>query len=153
MKKIISISFLLLVGGSGFGQTKSKGTIKAGSINLEYIFLNEEREEIIWTTEHMDLAEFYDGRDSLEKFIYSNIKYPKQAIKDSLEGTVMYYFTINEQGQIEDIDLVKGIRNDLNEQCYNMLKKMPTWKPAKVDFKPVAMKFMIPIKFLLKKKN
>lgn len=129
-------------------QTEKHGTVKAGSFQLEYTYLNEEREPI-----HCEIpksAEFPGGYDSLATYIKNQIKYPKTALKDSVEGLVEILFTINEQGIVEDVKLQKSVRKDLNEPCLNIVKNMPRWSPALNANDTIAMMFLLPIRFSLK---
>ena len=153
MKYFIIVINLIGLTLTSLGQTNKQGTMNAGSISMDYTFLDENRDPICCVVEDVQLAEFHGGLDSLEKYVLSSIKYPRTAIADSLRGRVEIYFTVNEQGQIEDIELRKGVREDLDTPCLGMVKNMPSWKPAKLNDEEIAMRFLIPIKFTLSKKK
>ncbi|WP_296938865.1 energy transducer TonB [uncultured Dysgonomonas sp.] len=95
--------------------------------------------------------QFPGGKDALEAYLKSNLKYPKRAIQMGIEGRVIYNILISEQGEISRIGLFKGIFRDCNEEAFYLIKKMPKWIPGLKDGKPTPMEVMLPIPFVLPK--
>jgi TonB family protein len=95
--------------------------------------------------------QFPGGKEALEAYLKSNLKYPKQAIQMGIEGRVIYNILISEQGEISRIVLFKGIFRDCNEEAFYLIKKMPKWIPGLKDGKPAPMEVMLPIPFVLPK--
>jgi protein TonB len=93
------------------------------------------------------MPSFPGGFSKMQKFIADNLQYPNRARKDRIEGKVYVSFVVNEDGNITDIQLQKGIANDYDEACLQMVRKMPPWEPATMNNRPVKIKISIPISF------
>jgi TonB family protein len=89
------------------------------------------------------------GRLKMVKYIQKNLKYPKSAIKDKIEGTVVLNFRVAKDGKIENITIVKGVRDDLDAEAIRIIEKMPKWKPGEQHGKAVNVSFNFPIGFKL----
>ena len=87
------------------------------------------------------------------KFLKENSVYPYQALRDSIEGRVNIQFTINENGSIGEIIVLKSVNPILSEECIRLIKQMPNWIPSEFKGEKVKSKYMLPITFCLKQKN
>ena len=76
------------------------------------------------------MPEFPGGLTKLVAFAKNNIKYPKKAIDDHVEGSVVLQFVIDEKGKVTNGKIIESVRADIDSVCVGMLKKMPDWKPA-----------------------
>ncbi|TXC78621.1 M56 family metallopeptidase [Luteibaculum oceani] len=101
----------------------------------------------------LDIAEempkFEGGDQALFKFLSENIAYPKEAVKDSVQGVVFVSFVVDEKGQVTEPTILKGIHPRLDEEALNIIEKMPDWTPGKDKGAPVKVKYNLPIKFVL----
>jgi periplasmic protein TonB len=77
------------------------------------------------------LAKYVDGPN--------NHKYPQEARKNKVEGKVIVKFRINEDGSCTHFEVVEGIGFGCDEAAVEAFKKMPKWKPALVNGKPVKV--------------
>jgi protein TonB len=109
----------------------------------------EEEQDATTTNGKFKPAEFQDGKTALLRYIYQNIKYPPAALKQRINGRVIYSFIINEDGSISDITLVQGIYIFLDEEVLRVIRSMPAWKPAMKDGKAVKVKYVMPVVFRL----
>ena len=91
------------------------------------------------------------GEKALLKYISRNIEYPKTARKDKIQGKVYVSFIVNENGIVEDVKILKGIRDDINDAAIEVVEEMPEWTPGKRNGKNAKVQFTIPITFKLKK--
>ncbi|MDI3544687.1 MAG: periplasmic protein TonB [Rikenellaceae bacterium] len=94
-------------------------------------------------------AQYPGGDEALLKFIRKNIKYPKQAIKDKISGTVYVQFIVEKDGSISDVKVVRGIGGGCDEEAVRVITKMPNWIPAKQKGMPVRSFYVIPMEFVL----
>jgi len=100
----------------------------------------------------------FDDKDSRKKcstsemlsFIYSNIKYPKEAVKKKVEGTVVIRFIVNEKGEMIDPKIVRDIGAGCGVEGLKVVKAMPNWHPAVQNGFKSSVYFNLPIKFKLK---
>ena len=94
-------------------------------------------------------AQFPGGDDALSKFIHENIKYPREAIKNKISGTVYVQFVVEKDGSISDVKVVRGIGGGCDEEAVRVVKSMPKWEPGKQRGVPVRVYFTLPIEFKL----
>jgi TonB family protein len=88
----------------------------------------------------------------IEKFInYNNQRliYPDKAITHNIEGTVEIGFTIERDGSLTDIKIIKGIGYGCDEQIVAILKKSPKWSPGIFCGRPYSIQETISVKFSL----
>jgi TonB family protein len=93
------------------------------------------------------------GVIEMMKFIKENSVYPHQALQDSIEGKVHIQFTINEDGSISEIMVLKSSNQILSEECIRLIKQMPNWIPSEFKGEKVKSKYMLPITFCLTHKT
>jgi protein TonB len=96
-----------------------------------------------------NMPEFPGGEAAMRKYIGKNIKYPNLARENKVEGTVYIQFVINQNGEISDVKILRGIGAGCDEEALRVIKKMPAWAPGKQRGKPVRVQFTLPVKFKL----
>src|SRR5690242_7751260 len=78
--------------------------------------------------EHM--PEFPGGQSELLKFLSKNIKYPKAARENGIQGKVVVQFVVNDIGRISDCTVLRDIGGGCAEEVLRVVKMMPLWKPG-----------------------
>jgi periplasmic protein TonB len=87
------------------------------------------------------LPEFPGGRKALGKYVDgANHHYPKEASANKIEGKVVIQFIIDQEGMPGEFKVVQGIGYGCDEAAVEAFKKMPKWKPALVNGKPVKFR-------------
>ncbi len=85
--------------------------------------------------------------------VYKNIKYPAEARDRSIQGTVISSFTVEADGRAHSPVIKESIEGGCAEAVMDMykiiLKKYPTWIPAKKDGKAIKSEYVLPVKFKL----
>ena len=76
-------------------------------------------------------------------------KYPRQAQRMGIEGTVYIQFVIERDGSLTDVQAVRGIGGGCDEVAVEVVKNAPAWKPGKQRGRAVRSRRIIPIKFVL----
>ncbi|HEY4785792.1 MAG TPA: energy transducer TonB, partial [Bacteroidales bacterium] len=94
--------------------------------------------------------EFPGGQEALNTFLKQNLQYPKTAKEMGISGRVIVQFMVNENGDISDIKVIRGIGGGCDEEAVRVIKKMGKWVPAKQNGKAVKSLFTLPITFSLK---
>lgn len=109
------------------------------------------------------LPEFPGGETALLKYIADQIVYPKEAFEKGIQGRVPCTFTVNKDGSISDIQIVKtqnatgnaapGIQRTedplLVKEAIRVIKTLPKFKPGSIDGKIVRVRYSLPINFRL----
>lgn len=103
--------------------------------------------EFFTTVENM--PEFPGGEIALNKFINETIQYPQDAIENAIEGKVYVSFLINDQGYIENIEVLNGIGYGCDEEAIRVVKSMPRWTPGMHKDKFVNVNYILPVVFKL----
>jgi len=93
-----------------------------------------------------EYPQFGTGTSDLFKYLSDHIKSYLPPLKDSIDEKVTASFVVFEDGSVQDIKILRGVRNDIDSACVKMLNTMPTWTPGKVKGKPVKTQIAIPIR-------
>ena len=104
-------------------------------------------EEVFKVTE--ELPQYPGGNAELMKYLAKNIRYPKGAQEQGIQGRVIVQFTVQKDGSITDSKVVKPAHTLLDAEALRVVDAMPKWIPAKQRGKEVACYFTIPVMFRL----
>ena len=96
-----------------------------------------------------DMPNFPGGQGELMKYLRNNIKYPAEAQKNKIEGRVIVTFVVNKKGRIIDPTVERSAHPLLDAEALRVIKRMPKWKPGRVNGEPVNVKYRLPITFKL----
>ena len=96
-----------------------------------------------------DMPNFPGGQGELMKYLCNNVKYPAEAQKNKIEGRVIVTFVVNKKGRIIDPTVERSAHPLLDAEALRVIKRMPKWKPGKVNGEPVNVKYRLPITFKL----
>ena len=106
-------------------------------------------------TEILDAAgvdvypEFPGGMEAWNEYLRKNLKYPTQARRMGIEGTVYVVFVVNTDGTVQDVELLRGIGGGCDEEALRVVKGAPKWTPGKQRGRPVRVRMRLPIRFKL----
>ncbi|MBD2713873.1 TonB family protein [Microvirga sp. STR05] len=121
--------------GTGTGTGKSdSGTTKPASPPAPFI-----------TAEVM--PQFVGGNEALMKYMQKNLKYPPLALRSNIEGKVFISFTVQADGSIADVQVLKGLGFGTDEEAVRVVKGMPAWVPGQQNKRSVAVRYNMPITF------
>lgn len=99
------------------------------------------------------MPEFKGGMDALFKYLGENITYPAEAKEKEIEGKVYVSFLIDKNGAINNVKIVRGVHELLDNEAVRVISAMPKWEPGKHDGKKVVVAYNLPISFKLKEKK
>jgi len=85
----------------------------------------------------------------LSVFIKKIMIYPSKALIDKIEGRVIVSFWVDNKGKTIEHEIVKGIRDDLNQEALRVTKLIVFSKPAMSGGKPVKVHYFITVEFKL----
>lgn len=94
-------------------------------------------------------AEFPGGMKNLSNYLEENLRYPQQALNDSIEGRIIVKFTVRKDGSISDIKVIRPVHPLLDEEAIRVVKEMPKWIPAQSNGKDVSSYFTLPVRFTI----
>ncbi len=93
-----------------------------------------------------------NGLQNFFSYIYQNINYPRKAINAQVQGKVFVQFVVNADGTLVDFEVVKGIGMGCDEEAVRVLQSAPAWNPGKQRGKPVRVRMILPINFIIREK-
>ena len=84
---------------------------------------------------------------SFPEYIARHLKYPEEAKKKRITGSVMVKFVVTDSGKIENVGLIRGIGGGCDEEAIRLVKNMPPWKPGEMNNRPVNSYFNVSVPF------
>jgi len=121
-----------------YGSKKTSNTTKTDNTDTTFTVVK-----------HM--PEFPGGMQALMEYLGSNIKYPEQAKRDSIQGRVFVQFVVEKDGAVSGAKVLRGIGGGCDEEALRVVSSMPNWNPGlDENNEPVRVQYNIPIKYALK---
>ena len=111
----------------------------------QYALEEESVDEVFSIAEVM--PSFPGGNNKFYEYIAQNLKYPRKALKAQVEGKVIIRFVVAKDGDISEIEVLKGIGYDCDEEAIRVLESSPNWIPGKHQGKNVNVRVMVPLTF------
>ena len=102
----------------------------------------QQSKEEVEVTEINDYQDFY-------RWVVMNVQYPSAAREQSLSGSVIASLTIDTDGNVKDVKIVKSDNELFSKEVSRVLAKAPAWRPFVKDGKRVEVKYMLPVNFVL----
>ena len=102
----------------------------------------EEEEDFFVVVE--DMPELIGGLGELQ----SKIRYPEMARRAGIEGRVYIQFIVNEQGEVVDQQVIRGIGGGADEEALRVVSEAK-FTPGMQRGRPVKVQYSLPIFFRL----
>jgi len=144
MKQTLILTIILLLPFSLFGQDKVDKYTSFFENGVEY---KTDGKDTICIVDIM--PEFKGGKEKLIKYLTANIKYPETATRDKIEGKVFVNFVVAADGKIIEEKVIKGVRDDLDNEALRVIRKMPRWKHGEQKGNAIRVSYTLPISFKL----
>ena len=89
------------------------------------------------------------SRQKMLEFIYTNLKYPREARKLGIDGIAVIQMVVEKDGSITSIEIIRNPGGGTGEEARRVIELMPTWIPGKQRGQNVAVQYTLPIKYKL----
>ena len=93
--------------------------------------------------------EFPGGMEKLGDYLEQNLRYPEAAQKAKAQGRVFVSFIVTKTGEVDNVNVLKGIGFGADEEAVRVVSEMPRWTPAKQSGHVVNVRYNLPINFQL----
>nr|WP_299202468.1 energy transducer TonB [uncultured Brumimicrobium sp.] len=93
------------------------------------------------------LPMFPGGEIAMKKYLAEHLIYPEISMSNGDSGTVYVRFSINPDGFIGDVEILRGVSAEINKEVIRFINNMPKWIPAEDNTEKVFA--VIPIHFRL----
>lgn len=94
-----------------------------------------------------EMPDFVGGQKALAKYLQRHLRYPASALRESVSGRVFVAFTVNTDGAIKDVEILKGLGYGTDEEASRVISSMPAWKPGRQNNHAVPVRYTLPITF------
>ncbi len=68
--------------------------------------------------------EYVGGAKAMKQFIKENLKYPKEALKNKIEGTVSIDYKVDNQGKVMSAKVISGLGYGCDEEALRLVKSL-----------------------------
>ena len=87
--------------------------------------------------------------NAIANFVMSRVSYSRQMRKQEVAGTVIVRFVVERDGSIGDIEVVRSVNPELDDQVVAAVRQFPNFQPGEQSGKPVRVQFALPVRFHL----
>lgn len=87
--------------------------------------------------------------NTFSQWVNARLKYPKDARKNKIEGRVTLTFTVNKNGEVKDIKVLRSVDPLLDAEAVRVVGMSPLWEPAVQYGRKVNFKVTFPVIFSL----
>ena len=93
----------------------------------------------------------FNGGDAndFSKWVNQNIQYPTVAQEKGVEGRVVLGFVVDENGQVKDVKVLKGVDPALDAEAVRVVSASPKWAAGKQNGQAAKVSYTFPVVFKL----
>jgi len=108
--------------------------------------IRQESDDVITVVE--DMPRFQGGGiNTFQAWVQERVEYPKEALEDNISGKVFIMFTVETDGSLGNISILRGVHPALDNETVKVVKSAPKWDFGIQRGKPVSMTFRIAIEY------
>jgi len=132
--------------------------IELESLGLKDIDLDDEfvhEPDVDWFTENPGVwPKFQCTPDKLTsdaevmRYLGRSTTFPRIGLERGERGTVWVQFIVNKQGEVQDVEILRGIGHYCDKEALRVVQEMPDWCPGEQFGNPVSVRYRLPIKFI-----
>ncbi len=111
--------------------------------------VSEDPEQPVETAYAFTEAEPIEGYPHLYDYFDAELRYPVEAIPDSIQGTQTVSFVIDRQGKTINIQVEASLGPLFDKEAVRLIEHMPAWKPATRNGHAVPARVSVPLTFRL----
>jgi len=107
----------------------------------------EKADEVFTVVEEMPT--FPGGTGKFYEYVSRNLEYPVKAKKAAVEGRVILRFVVGVEGDISNVEVLRGIGFGCDEEAVRVIQSSPKWIPGKQRGRSVKVSVTVPLSFRL----
>ena len=100
-------------------------------------------------TQRMVAPQYKGGAKALYEYLGTHIRYPDNAKRNDVQGTVILGFVVKKDGTVKDVKVIKSADAELDKEALRVVNNSKGWQPAMYYGKPANIYYSIPINFAL----
>lgn len=90
------------------------------------------------------------NNEEIQRFLHKNLRYPKREMDQGKQGVALVNYVVDEDGNITDVHVENNTELGFIKEATRVVKTLPCMKPAKQYQRNVAVRYRIPIRFVLR---
>lgn len=108
--------------------------------------------EMTFNFAEVEIKPSFHGGDANEfsKWVNERLEYPEIAKENGVQGRVTLQFTIDVDGTLYDVKVLRGVDAALDKEAVRVVSKSPRWKPGIQRGRPVKVTYTFPVVFQLR---
>ncbi len=103
----------------------------------------EDEEDFFILVEQM--PELIGGLEALQQ----QVRYPERALRANIQGRVYVQFIVNERGEVENPQVIRGIGGGCDEEALRVVSQAK-FKPGMQRGRPVRVQYNLPVIFMIR---
>ncbi len=92
-------------------------------------------------------SEYIGGLAEWRSYLKDNLQYPGRALDKNIHGIVDVRFVVNEEGNVEDVYILKSVEYSLDQESIRIIKNSGKWHPGIKNDIPVKTYKIQPVNF------
>lgn len=91
--------------------------------------------------------QFPGGENALIHFINHERRYPRAEYHAGIEGRVMCSFIVTAEGKVSNVEVIRGVTENLDREAVRIIREMPHWEAGRVNGARVPVYCLLTIPF------
>jgi TonB family protein len=153
LRNIFSISLMFLVLNTNAQVSQLNGIFDQVAIDARTETSNLTSSESDTTNVVYEVVEIQPspegGMAGWNKYLSENLRYPPNAQRKGIEGTVIVAFVVNTDGTTTDIEILRSVGGGCDEEVIRIVQGSPKWTPGMQRGTPVRTRMRLPLRFML----
>lgn len=150
-KKLSALLILPLLAATTLLLAECKSANKSVPEPVQEVVAEDSAEEAV-EFDLLEVKPMFQDQDANQFAVWvnSHLKYPKEAVKDTLQGRVVLQFVIEKDGSVTGAKILRSAAPVLDEEALRVISQSPKWTPGYVNGEPVRVIYNFPVVFKLK---
>ena len=88
--------------------------------------------------------------NTFSAWVNQHLEYPEVARENGVSGRVMLQFTVNPNGSVTDVKVLRGVDPALDKEAVRVISSSPKWEPGRQRDRAVKVTYTFPAVFQLR---
>ena len=88
--------------------------------------------------------------NTFSSWVNQHLEYPEVARENGVSGRVMLQFTVNPNGSVTDVKVLRGVDPALDKEAVRVISSSPKWEPGRQRDRAVKVTYTFPVVFQLR---
>lgn len=92
-------------------------------------------------------AQYVGGPVAMKEHLLSHLRYPEQELSIGKGGKVYLSFVVEKDGSVTNVEVVRGVTDNLDREAIRLVRSFPKWIPAENAYGKCRTRIGLPINF------